>query len=140
MSVLLASEANAGCSVSATSINFGNYDVFSSASDTGTGSVTLSCAPKSNVSIAIEASTTSGSFNPRMMQHFTLDDTLNYTIYTTAAMTSVWGDGTQGTATVDVTNVKNGNTPSVIIYGKIAPLQNVSAGSYSEQLVITISF
>jgi spore coat protein U-like protein len=74
-----------------------------------------------------------------MMQHISLSDTLNYNLYTSAAMVKVWGDGTQGSSTVSVSGVKN-NTPSVIIYGKIFPLQNVSAGSYSEPLVVTITF
>ena len=139
MSFLSASYAYAGCSVSTTSINFGTYDVFSSAASTGTGSITLSCTPKADISIAIVASSNSGSYNPRMMQHFSLTDTLNYNLYTSAAMIKVWGDGTQGTATVAAVNVKNNATP-IIIYGKIFPLQNVSAGSYSEQLVVTVTF
>ena len=139
VSFLSASYVYAGCSVSITSINFGTYDVFSSTSSTGTGSITLSCTPKSDISIAIAASSNSVSYNPRMMQHFSLTDTLSYNLYTSAAMIKVWGDGTQGTATVEATNVKKNVTP-IIIYGKIFPLQNVSAGSYSEQLVVTITF
>ena len=140
LSFLFISEVSACCSVSSTSITFGNYDVFSSAPTTGTGSVTLSCTSKTDVSIAIEASSNSGSFNPRMMQHFSLADTMNYNIYTSAAMIKVWGDGTQGTATVDAPNVKRNNTTLVTIYGKIFPQQNVSAGSYSEQLLVTINY
>ena len=136
---LSVSEVYAGCSVSSTSIIFGNYDVFSSTPAIGNGSITLSCTSKTDVSIAVEASSNSSSFNPRMMQHFSRDDTVNYTLYTSAAMIKVWGDGTQGTATVAAVNVKNNATP-IIIYGKIFPLQNVSAGSYSEQLLVTINF
>jgi spore coat protein U-like protein len=139
LSVWSASAVHAGCRVSTTSLHFGNYDVFSASPATGSGSVTISCTPKADISIAIEASANSGSFNPRMMEHFSLTDTLNYNLYTSAAMVKVWGDGTQGSSTVSVSGVKN-NTPSVIIYGKIFPLQNVSAGSYSEPLVVTVSF
>ena len=53
VSFLSASYVYAGCSVSTTSINFGTYDVFSSTASTGTGSITLSCTPKADISIAI---------------------------------------------------------------------------------------
>jgi spore coat protein U-like protein len=136
----LTSTVYAGCRVSTTSIDFGNYDVFSTAADTGTGSITLSCTPQANVRIAIEASLNSGGFSPRKMDHAVFTDTLNYNLYTSAPMIQVWGDGTHGTATVYFSNVKNNNTPPVTIYGKIDPLQNVSAGSYSEQLIVTITY
>lgn len=130
----------AGCRVSTTSINFGNYDVFSAVPTTGTGSITLSCTPKADVSIAIGASSNSGSFHPRMMKLAGFGDTLEYNLYTSPARIQVWGNGTNGTATTDLLNVRNTNTPPIIIYGKIVPLQNVSPGSYSEQLVVTITY
>jgi len=137
--LLLTSVAYASCTVSTTSINFGSYDFLSSAADTGTGYITLSCSPQANVTIAIGASLNSGGFYPRMMQHDVSDDTLDYNIYTSAAMMQVWGDGTHGTVTVYSGNVKKSNSP-ILVYGKIVPLQNVPAGSYSEPLIVTITY
>ena len=137
--LLLTSGVYAACTVSTTSINFGSYDFLSSAADTGTGHITLSCSPQANVTIAIGVSLNSGGFYPRMMQHDVSGDTLDYNLYTSAAMMQVWGDGTHGTATVDFRNVKKSNSP-IIVYGKIVPLQNVPAGSYSEPLIVTITY
>ncbi len=137
--LLLSNAVNASCTVSTTSMNFGNYDVFASTATTGTGFITLSCAPGANVTIGIGASTNSGGFYPRMLQNDSLADTLNYNLYTSATMIQVWGDGANGTITVNFTNVKKNNSP-ITIYGKIDPLQNVSIGSYSDQLVVTISY
>jgi spore coat protein U-like protein len=128
------------CTVSTTQIDFGNYDVFSAAPTTGTGTITLSCDPKADVTIAIGHSSNSGGFRPRMMDHALLADTLDYNIYTGSDLMTVWGDGTHGTKTVNLTNVKNNNTPPIIINGKIEPLQNVSAGDYGEHLFVTITF
>jgi spore coat protein U-like protein len=73
------------------------------------------------------------------MQHTSLSDTLEYNIYTSATRTQVWGDGTHGTTTVNLKNVRK-NTPPVIVYGKIEPLQNVSTGNYSDQVVVTVMY
>jgi spore coat protein U-like protein len=136
----MCSTVHAGkCNVSTTSINFGSYDVFSSAANTSTGSITLSCSSETDVKIAIGASSQSGSFSPRSMHHAVLADTLDYNIYIGATRTQVWGDGTHGTTTVNLKKVKN-NTPPVIVYGKIEPLQNVSTGNYSDQVIVTIIY
>jgi spore coat protein U-like protein len=139
LGLLCDSVAYGGCSVSATSINFGSYDFSSTLPVSGTGTITLSCSNQSTVTIAIGASSNSGGFQPRMMQHSALPDTLEYTIFTSAAMAQVWGDGTRGTRTLRVTNVKKYNAP-ITLYGELAPLQNVSPGIYTEQLLVTILF
>jgi len=130
----------ARCTVSSTSIIFANYDVFSSTAATGNGSITLSCSPAAHVVIAVGASSNSGAYSPRRMKHAGYSDTLDYNLYTSPTMIQIWGDGTNGTATASYNNVKKNNNPPVSIYGKIVPLQNIPAGSYSDQLVVTISY
>jgi spore coat protein U-like protein len=132
--------ADAGCTVNTTSIHFGSYDVFSPAATTSTGTITLSCTPKADITIDIGASSNSGSFSPRRMRHTSLGDTIDYNLYTSANRIQIWGDGTLGTAHPSFSDVKNKNTPPIIIYGIIAPQQNVSTGSYSDQLVVTITY
>jgi spore coat protein U-like protein len=138
--LLISSAAYAGCKVSSTPINFGSYDVFSPSATTSTGTISLSCAPKANVEIAIGAGSSSGSFYPRTMQHAGLSDHLEYNLFTDPGRTQVWGDGTHGTSHVHLQNVKNNNTLPVIIYGMIVPQQNVATGSYSDQLMVTITY
>lgn len=131
----------AACSVSTTALTFAPYDFLDAAATTGTGSITLSCAPTALfVNVAIGVSTNSGGFFPRQMKHSTFIDTIDYNIYTDVAATQVWGDNTSGTATRFFFNVKNNNTPPITLYGRISPLQNVPAGNYSEQLIVTITY
>ncbi len=139
---LAAGAANAACNVTATGINFGGYDVFATAPLDSTGSVTVTCddVPPANPVIAISAGA-AGTFLPRRMRHASLPDVLNYNVFTSPAMAAVWGDGTGGTATVAAGRVPRNRPPRpVTIYARIPAGQNVSAGTYSDTLVVTITW
>jgi spore coat protein U-like protein len=139
--LLLAVEAHGACTVSATGINFGGYDVFVATPLDSTGSVTVSCDrnPPTDVTVAIGPSATSGGFNPRSMRHPSRTDRLNYNLFTSPSMNVVWGDGTAGTATVFLFKVNKNRPQSAMIYGRILPGQNVSVGSYGDRLTVTIT-
>jgi spore coat protein U-like protein len=143
-----APNANAACAVSTTPVNFGFYDVLSSASLDSTGSITVDCSvgpsppnPPVDVLITIDQSANSGSFNPRKMKNATGPDLLNYNLYNDTTMVSIWGDGTGGTSTVILRKV-NKNRPPVVttVYGRIPGGQDVSAGPYSDILTVTITW
>ena len=141
--LLPAHEARAACNVSATGVSFGAYDVFSPSPLDSTGSVTVSCdeTPPADVVIAVGPSAGSGGFNPRQMRHASIPDRLGYNLFTDPSRNAVWGDGTAGTQTVFLKNVKRQKPPVVTtIYGRIPPGQNVSAGSYSDTLTATITW
>ncbi|MEW6325518.1 MAG: spore coat U domain-containing protein [Nitrospirota bacterium] len=138
--VLLASEASAACGVTATDVNFGNYDIFDPAPLTSTGTVTVNCdeAPPPDVTISIEPSMHSGLFNPRQMKLTTGADRLTYNLYTDAGRTSIWGDGAGGTSVVILKNVTKNKPRTATIYGSLPPRQNISAGVYGDLLTVTI--
>jgi spore coat protein U-like protein len=141
--VLLTGKTYAACNVTTTNINFGNYDVFLTTPKDSTGSITVSCdeSPAPNVIISLGPSPTSGGFNPRNMKHSTKSDLLNYNLFTTSSQNVVWGDGTSGTSTVTITKVKKLDPPRVtIVYGGIPAGQDISAGTYSETLTVTITW
>jgi spore coat protein U-like protein len=137
--ILIARSAGA-CTVSTTGVVFANYDVFSLAPLTSTGSVTVTCdlAPLPDVTISIGPSSHSGGFLPRQMKHAALPDLLSYNLYIDTGGTSIWGDGTGGTRTVFLKNVRRRRPITVPIYGIVPPAQNISAGSYSDVLTVTI--
>ncbi len=66
-------------------------------------------------------------------------DALNYNLYLDAARTSIWGDGTGGTALFTVA-IPSGKAVNVTIFGRIPAGQDVAAGSYSDSIVVTIQF
>ena len=128
----------AGCSVSATSVGFGTYDVFDSAPNDSTGSVTLNCnGGAKNVTVAINRGGGS-SFALRRMRKTT--EQLFYNLFLDAARTSIWGDGSSGTQTYAVGNPPNNQDVTLTIYARVPAGQDVSAGSYSDSVTVTVNY
>lgn len=139
--LLSAHGAEAACNVGATNINFGAYDVFSNLPKDSTGTISVDCdeAPPPIVVIRIGPSFTSGGFKPRQMRHTSRQDRLSYNLFIDSSMSVVWGDGTQGT--MIVSNKVHKNKPWITpYYGRIPAGQDVSAGTYSETLSVTITW
>jgi len=139
--LLCAHGAEAACNVGATNINFGPYDVFSNLPKDSTGTVSVTCdeAPPPIVTIRIGPSFNSGGFKPRQMRHTTRPDRLNYNLFIDSSMSVIWGDGTGGTSTVSNKVTKNKTWVSTL-YGRIPAGQDVSAGTYSETVAVTITW
>src|SRR5262245_452236 len=97
--VLHGSEASAqptpSCTISATSVNFGSYNVFNGSAVDSTGTITYQCnSQASNITISLSKGSSS-SYSPRLMSKGA--ETLSYNLFTDPARTSVWGDGTSST-------------------------------------------
>ena len=139
--LILGSAAHAACRVTTTGLGFGAYDVFAAPPRDTTGTVTVVCDrnPPTDVTISIGASPTSGGFQPRRMRHASQADRMNYNLFTTASMTTVWGDGSAGTSTVFFRRVNRNRPQTATIYGRIPPGQNVSVGAYSDSVTVTIT-
>jgi len=67
---------------------------------------------------------------------------LNYNLYPNASRTIVWGDVSNGTATVSPRGVRHGRNRhyDVTVYGGIPAAQNVAAGTYADVLFVTVIF
>ena len=141
--LLLAVECHAfSCRVTTTPVSFGGYDSFSNFPTTSTGAIAVSCNNPANkpmpVTIAI-SSGVSGKFTPRQMKSATGVGRLNYLLFTDPARTIIWGDGTGGTSTVTSLVTKQTSLIATV-YGMIPPRQNLSSGSYSDSLVVTVNW
>jgi spore coat protein U-like protein len=139
--LLPAGPSVAACKVTATGVNFGAYDVFVAAPLDSAGTVTVFCDqnPPMDVTVAIGPSAGSGAFLPRSMRNASGPDRLNYNLFTNASRNVVWGDGTAGTATVLLFKLNKNHPQTATIYGRIPPAQNVSVGSYSDRITVTIT-
>ncbi len=132
------------CDVTATGLNFGNYDVFSPIPVDSTASINVTCNippqnPQAPLAVNISLSPgISGSFVPRAMQS-TGGDTLNYNLYSTASMSTIWGDG-GGSSSVQTAFVTKDMPWNATLFGRIPAQQNVRAGSYSDTITVTIDF
>ena len=140
LAALAAADPAGACTVSVTGVAFGSYDTLSPASTDSAGMLTAVCHPSDqSLEVAISGGS-SGSPLARTMRSGA--EVLDYNLYADAARTTVWGDGTSG-AMVTITNgtVSAGQrTFNQPIYGRIPALQAVGAGTYSDNLVITVTF
>ncbi|PNQ03130.1 spore coat U domain-containing protein [Sphingobium sp. SA916] len=135
--------AGCSCTVTATGISFGNYNPLSPTATDATGTINVHCdllvALAGSYTIDISAGS-SGSFAPRTLRRGAT--ALNYNLYTNAARTQIWGNGTGGsvnvTRTVLALLVFN---DSVTVYGRIPAGQNVAAGAgYLDTLTVTVTY
>ncbi len=114
------------------SVLFGTYDTFSALHIESTGSVEVVCVLTTAYTIALSPG--NGSYAPRVMKSGV--HSLTYNLYTDATRTTIWGDGTGGTGVVSGNAIIANHT----IYGRVPAGQNVNVGSYSDSLIVTITF
>ena len=132
------------CSVSATAVNFGTYDPLSGSAAQSSGTVTVDCQVLLVglfVSWTVTLSTgSSGSYVARQLRSGV--NSLSYNLYTNAARTSVWGDGTNGTGVVSANPflIVGSNTVNYTVYGSIPAAQDRPAGTYSDTLTVTMTY
>lgn len=136
LSPFFLSEATAQCSVSATAISFGNYNVFATGNIDRTATVTVNCTSRRTVSVQLNRGQFATSFSPRQMNRS--GERLNYNLYYNSTRTQIWGDGTSGTVVWSAGFVL-GNL-SRTLYGRLFPLQNVTVGAYSDIVIVTAVF
>jgi spore coat protein U-like protein len=133
--------ASAACTVGSTGVAFGAYDPRSATPDDSSGTIQADCHPSDNAPNVEIGAGLYGTIATRRMSSGAA--TLSYLLYTSAARSVVWGDGTQGSITQTLTggSVSGGTRYfSGTIYGRIPAGQNVPAGTYNDTLMVTISF
>jgi spore coat protein U-like protein len=127
------------CTITTVGVAFGFYDVFSSAPLDSAGSVSIRCVGLGTgidpISISLSTGG-SGSFQPRTLIRGS--DRMSYNLYLDAGRSQIWGDGTGGS--LRYASVSNSQPVTLTIFGRIPPGQDVSAGTYSDTIVVTVNF
>lgn len=120
------------CEISPQSVSFGSYDTLSAQPVDGVGNISVRCDAEASFSISLGSG--SGTFSARVMPSGA--NVLEYNLYTDPSRLTVWGDGTSGTSTVSGAAA----TADVAVYGRIPARQNVPAGTYSDVVVVTLTY
>src|SRR5262249_11735412 len=106
------------CAISANTLSFGTAipaDITANI-DPNSVNLTATCASGTVYTVALSAGSGSGAtFAARKLTSGS--NQVNYTIYTDAGRTTVWGDGTGTSATV--TGTGNGAAQTIPVYGRI---------------------
>ena len=129
------------CLVTATNMAFGAYTGV--AQLTSTSGVTVRCT--NGLGYTVKLSSGGGSYGTRLLSDGG-SNTLQYNLYTSAANTSIWGDGTTGsTAAVTGTGggLASGSAVTHTVYGTLpdnGTNQAAPVGSYSDSITATVEY
>ena len=117
----------------ATTMAFGNY---TGAQINQPNTISFQCTAGDSLVFALNSGNT-GTFTNRVMVNGS--NNLNYNIYTSSALTTVWGDGTGSTATVAST--ATGAVQNLTAYGSVSANQmSVPAGNYLDSITVTLIY
>jgi len=148
----LGAKGSKGCALEgATFMAFGNYDPMrnspldlqgrvSYVCYTETSSADAASSDSDNGKLIVQISITAGnagSFNRYMNGS---SDRLHYNLYLDPQRYTVWGDGTGGTQIYSEHAQPNNRVVVVPVYGRVFGAQDVGAGSYVDQLIVTLDF
>jgi spore coat protein U-like protein len=138
VSVTLAST----CTVSANPLSFGTYQP-GQGSASGSTTLAVRCTQGAPFSVALNAGIGGGSVTQRLMSMGA--SRLQYNLYTTAAHTTVWGDGTQSTATVSGVGRGFASAAAITqtVYGQVpdtAGNVDLAPGLYTDTITVTVSY
>ncbi|MDD5365670.1 MAG: spore coat U domain-containing protein [Gallionellaceae bacterium] len=134
------------CSVAVNSnVAFGTYNPLPGAAADAAGHFTVTCDLTLGLlgTYTVALATGGGnSYSPRKMNSGT--NTLNYNLYTDAARTAVWGNGTGGSTIVSDASLLTllGHVVRAYdVYGRILPNQQATRpGSYSDTILVTVTY
>jgi len=132
------------CTVAAVPVNFGSYNPLAGTPATATGTVTVSCTVTvvglvESWTVAL-SSGNSGNFTTRLLANGS--SSLSYNLYTTAAYTSVWGDGSGATSLMSGSSLLAVGTTNnyYTVYGRIPAGQDAAAGTFTDTIVVTLNY
>lgn len=129
------------CSATAATLAFPNYTP-GGGTQIGNTSISVKCTKNTPFTVALNAGSTPGdAFAQRLMGSGA--NTLQYNLYTSAALTTIFGDGTGGTGTVPGTGLGVATANTVQVFGQLpdnATNQAAIPGSYSDTITVTVTY
>lgn len=140
----------ADCSITAVNLDFGAYNPVATGPDDAVGTVGVTCryvntARRIDYTVTLSSGANAAGFSSRQLTSGTTSR-LGYNVFVDAARTRVWGNGSAGTViasgSMTVGPGQGNATRSVThtVYGRIPALQDAVPGSYSDRLVLTLTF
>ena len=127
--------AQASCNVTPANLNFGSVGFLSSTKD-ATSSVSVLCT----ISLPYMVGLSGGNANvsdPTQRKMSKGVEQITYGLYRDPARSQPWGS-TSGTNTVSGTG--SGASQSVPVYGRVPPQTTPSLGTYSDTVVVTVTY
>jgi spore coat protein U-like protein len=133
----------ANCAVSTTPLDFGNYNPLSAATVTGTGTIQLRCTRGTTPAIALNAGVNAAGSQRRMTAggEYLAYNLVRPTSNTPGAACPGVGSGTAWDSTPwTLTSAANSSLRTYNVCGELPGSQDVSAGTYTDTVVATVTF
>jgi len=125
------------CLVSATTLDFGSTGVLNANVD-ATNTISVTCTSGTPWNATLSAGASAGGTVVLRKMTGPGGATVDYTIYRNSAHTEIWGDGTSGTYTVSGTGT--GLAQAQTGYGRVPPQTTPAAATYTDTIVVTITY
>jgi spore coat protein U-like protein len=123
------------CNVSATNINFGTVGVLTSNTN-ATGTISVQCSSTLPYTVSLNGGN-SGATDPTQRKMSFSSSSVIYGLYRDSAWSQPWG-ATIGTDTASGTG--NGLSQNLTVYGRILAQATPPPGTYSDTIVVTITY
>ncbi len=123
-----------GCTISAGSLNFGNY---AGTLINSNSTILVACTNTTPYNIGLSAGLATGATVTTRKMQGPASATLSYKVFRDAARTLNWGN-TVGTDTVAGTG--SGTSQSVTVYGQLPAGQSATSGNYTDTIMTTVTY
>lgn len=128
----------ASCSVTANPMNFGSTVPTPIATDVDASTtISATCSVNTPYYVALDAGAGQGA-TTRLRRMSGQGGTVDYTMYTDAGRSIVWGDDSNGTSKRSATGT--GRPQTLTVYGRIPAGQSPAAGAYTDVVTVTVFF
>ena len=124
--------AGALCTITATDLNFGTATLLNSNVDT-TNTISVRCPSGLPYTVGLDGGG-AGTTNPTLRELDNGIDQIIYGIYTNAARTTGWSNSTT------LGGTGNGAFQNYTAYGRIAPQVTPAADTYTDTIVVTVTY
>jgi spore coat protein U-like protein len=141
-SLIVSATVEATCAVSANPLSFGTYRP-GQGNVTANTTLSVRCPKGSPFTVTLDAGTGGGTVVQRVMTFGAYR--LQYSLYTTAARSTVWGDGTMSSATVAGIGHGLSSVQAIVetVYGQLPDIsanQDLAPGLYTDTVRVTVSY
>ena len=123
------------CLVSASGVNFGSAGIIASNVD-ATGSTTVQCTNTTPYTVGLDGGTSSAT-DPTQRKMSKGSEKITYGLYQNSARNQPWGN-TIGSNTESATGTGSGQ--ALTVYGRVGSQTTPSPGSYSDSVVVTVTY
>lgn len=132
----------ANCHISATPLNFGSASLLTANIDAAS-TLSVQCTNTTPYSISLDYGANASGTQRRMLN--VAPNFIKYDIYTDAARSAAWTSTTSPTSCTSgggtcVLGIGSGANQNIPVYGRVPAQQSQAPGSYSDTVVVTITF